>query len=133
MGKKFHLEIFVNSTFFQREVSGCCVILSFMIFLLLLLCFLIHITYTSIKLCSLDRGYHLQQNGSNRNFLAQFIKKLWSCESGFVYGCCEFSIFLVIFVCFALISPLKLVEYVNDLCNKKEHALCYISGLMAAS
>ena len=76
MGKKFHLEIFVNSTFFKKEVSGCCVILSFMIFLLLLLCFLIHITYTSIKLCSLDRGYHLQQNGTNHNFLAHFIKKL---------------------------------------------------------
>ena len=133
MGKKFHLEIFLNSTFLKKEVSGCCVKLSFIIFLLLLLCFLIHITYIFIKSCSLDRGYHLQQHGSNRNILAQFIKKLWWCEGSFVYGCCEFSIFLVIFVCFALISPLKLVEYVNNLCHKKEHALCYISGLMAAS
>ena len=73
MGKKFHLEIFVNSTFFMKEVSGCCVILSFMIFLVLLLCFLIDITFISIKLYSLDRGFHLPQNGTNRNFLAQFI------------------------------------------------------------
>ena len=73
MGKKFHLEIFVNSTFFMKEVSGCCVILSFMIFLVLLLCFLIDITFVSIELYSLDRGFILPPNGTNHNFLAQFI------------------------------------------------------------
>jgi len=73
MGKKFHLEIFVNSTFFIKEVSGCCVKLSFMIFMVPQLCFLIDITFISIKFYFLYRGIYLPQNGTNRNFLAQFI------------------------------------------------------------
>ena len=90
------IEIFPGANFelisvFQHGFDGCCKILLFVTSLLILLSFSTKIAQISECLFSLHRKFNLQQYGTNRAFLAQFVQKLWFKEGDQNSCCCAVS------------------------------------------
>ena len=85
------------------SLCGHCVILIFLTLLQMLHQFSSCMTPISKFICSVHEANNLQQNGTNRDFLAQLVQKLCWCIGSNLGGCCGFSItmtfLLILFTC----------------------------------